>query len=245
MTTRSDNRGSPAFTLIELLVVIAIIAILAAMLLPSLSKAKAAALKTKCLNNMRQMGIAMQMYADDNLGYIARADAPLWWQVYTPNLGGRATNEYARVKVFLCPSYPNKKQLICYVVNGWQFASPTDTTGIQISQATPINRVQRPTDTVYFADNEDGSWRPIITDLVATSGALDENDVWSPNHLPYLPSRSGGLPTILNTSTDAQGGRRVAAARHGKGPNLLYFDGHAAGKRADRITVDDWREIRY
>ena len=232
MLRRSNRHRAPAFTLIELLVVIAIIAILAAMLLPALSKAKASSKRAKCLNNLHQMGLAMLMYADDNDGYIPRGNYPLWWQVFTPTLGGQTAKEYGKVKIFLCPSYPNPKQLICYVDNAWTFSSARDQTGSEVIGLTRLNRFQQPADSIYFADNENGAWRPVITALGA-NGSLEVNDVWNKNQLPY----SAGGKT-LNPE------RRVARARHGRGPNLLYFDGHAALKRAEEIVLDDWREQR-
>jgi prepilin-type N-terminal cleavage/methylation domain-containing protein len=77
--TASKNNVSRAFTLIELLVVIAIIAILAAMLLPSLGKAKEAGKRISCLNNLKQLGLSAMMYASDNDSTFPLRSATVRW----------------------------------------------------------------------------------------------------------------------------------------------------------------------
>jgi prepilin-type N-terminal cleavage/methylation domain-containing protein/prepilin-type processing-associated H-X9-DG protein len=102
-------RSSRAFTLIELLVVIAIIAILAALLLPALSKAKQRAWTTSCSSNLKQIGLGMGMFCDDNVERFPQSGGTVAWNYVDPNSPTNAWMEQIvsyvqNTNVYRCPS---------------------------------------------------------------------------------------------------------------------------------------------
>lgn len=213
VTTQLTRRQTPGFTLIELLVVIAIISILAALLLPVLSRAKAAGLSAACKSNLHQLGIALKLYTDEFQKYplCAANDSPAAFSLWDRKLLALAANN---TNLFLCPA---------------QKPAPKWTNIVSLPQRNPC-----------YGYNSAGTGRyPASNASLGLDGGFDRSRYGGGT---YLAESQVKMPSDMLAMADCRpisgGGDNdlddlfpinllfELAARHNRGENSVFCDAH-------------------
>jgi len=236
------------FTLVELLVVIGIIALLISILLPALNKARESAKALACLSNERQIATAIFMYAGENRQslpnfstYGSGVEADYWYMKILPYLGAKlAPSGQTDVGVYVCPSRsgPNAGtsdyglSALDYGVNYGGDAgliNYANYPGNPQSGSVKLTKVRHPSQIFLLMDTSTSYYLAVYGTPLSFSLVYAP---YTPNNGPAWPLDSDYDHDGINDSSSSFLGVNTpyngAAARHGKGFNVAFLDGHAA-----------------
>lgn len=248
-----EGRTSPGFTLIELLVVVAIVAMLAALLLPALSKAKEKGKQAVCASNLRQIAVVFRVYADDHEGFfppVMWADCHMLnreagteseWGLESPS-GGWLPQYFPTTSLLRCPSYDRRIH-----TGGWWGYAPEFSASIYWTSyffvagtGNHIGGCDYMNGRVLYANSLPSFPRAPVARLSYC------NTTWTSSCRTEFVAPESEQPLATDMYRPDVGywlpyaDYRPMNNNHASGENIVYVDGHVAWKTAGQVSRRYW-----